>query len=253
MINSSLLISASIFADHNHSSSAKTMHHHDLSDSIKKAVMNSDRPEKDMARDKDRKPAEVMKFSGIKPGDIVADIGSAGGYYTRILSDLVGSEGHVYGFNGNEFARIFKNGNPTDPIAEARENVSSIMGTFNDPNFPEVLDAAIVVLIYHDTHLTYLNIDSVSMNQSIYDALKPGGTYLVIDHSAEPGSGLRDVESLHRIDQEIVLKEVESVGFRLVDESDILKNSDDNLDTMVMLPNVKGKSDRFIYKFIKPE
>ena len=127
------------------------------------------------------------------------------------------------------------------------------MGTFNDPNFPEILDAAIVVLIYHDTHLKYLNIDSVSMNQSIYDALKPGGTYLVIDHSAEPGSGLRDVESLHRIDQEIVLKEVESVGFRLVDESDILKNSDDNLDTMVMLPNVKGKSDRFIYKFIKPE
>ena len=100
---------------------------------INKAVGNQSRPEKDRQRDIDRKPSEVMLFSGIKPGDVVADIGSAGGYYTRILSDIVGPKGHVYGFNGIEFARVFKNGNPTDPIAAERENVTSIMGTFNDP------------------------------------------------------------------------------------------------------------------------
>ena len=96
----------------------------------------------------------------------MADIGSAGGYYTRILSDIVGPTGHVYGFNGKEFARVFKNGNPTDPIAEERANVTSIMGTFNAPVFSKMqLMLAIIVLIYHDTHLSQLNINTEAMNK----------------------------------------------------------------------------------------
>ncbi|MGY8861898.1 MAG: class I SAM-dependent methyltransferase [Pseudomonadales bacterium] len=220
---------------------------------IQAAVDSGARPEKDVNRDVARKPFDVMSFSGIKSGDVVADIGSAGGYYTRILSDIVGSEGHVHGFNGKEFARIFKNGNPTDPIAEERDNVTSIMGTFNAPTFSEPLDAAIIVLIYHDTQLSYLGIDTASMNRSLFDALKPGGSYLVIDHVAEMGSGLRDVDKMHRADPVLVRQEIEAAGFEFVAESDILRNSEDALNSMVMLPAMRGKTDRFILKFKKPE
>jgi predicted methyltransferase len=194
-----------------------------------------------------------MSFSDIGPGDIVADIGSAGGYYTRILSDIVGSTGHVYGFNGKEFARVFKNGNPTDPIAEEHANVTSIMGTFNAPVFSKMLDAAIIVLIYHDTHLSQLNINSEAMNKALFDAIKPGGTLMIVDHEAELGSGTRDVEKFHRIDKVLVKQEVENAGFRFVAESNILDNPNDALNTMVMMPDVRGKSDRFIFKFKKPE
>ena len=220
---------------------------------IKKAVSNKSRPEKDRKRDIDRKPFDVMLFSGIKPGDIVADIGSAGGYYTRILSDIVGPKGHVYGFNGIEFSRVFKNGNPTDPIAEELENVTSIMGTFNNPIFPESLDMAVIILIYHDTHLSQLNIDTATMNEALFNAVKPGGTLLVVDHSAEEGSNLRDVEKLHRIDPILVKQEIESAGFQFIADNNILNQPNDTLDTMVMMPNIRGKSDRFIFKFIKPE
>jgi len=220
---------------------------------IKKAVENQSRPEKDRQRDIDRRPFEVMLFSGIKSGDVVADIGSAGGYYTRILSDIVGPNGHVYGFNGKEFARIFKSGNPTDPIAEERDNVSSVMGTFNSPVFSEPLDVAIIILIYHDTHLSQLNINSEAMNNALFDALKPGGTLIVVDHKAEAGSGLRDVDKFHRIDQLLVKQEVESAGFLFIAESDVLNHPSDMHNTMVMMPAIRGKSDRFIFKFIKPE
>jgi len=227
--------------------------YHNIESIIKKAIENPKRPVKDTQRDNDRKPGEVMNFSSLKSGDVVADIGSAGGYYTRILSEIVGSEGHVYGFNGIEFARIFKNGNPTDPIAANRENVTSIMGTFNDPIFPEPIDMAVIILIYHDTHLSQLNIDTDAMNKSLFNAIKPGGIYLVVDHSAEEGSNLRDVDRLHRIDPILVKQEIESVGFEFIGESDILNKPEDPLNTMVMMPSVKGKSDRFIYKFRKPE
>ena len=225
----------------------------DIESIIKEAIANPTRPTKDTQRDVDRKPGDVMIFSSIKSGDVVADIGSAGGYYTRILSDIVGSKGHIYGFNGIEFSRIFKNGNPTDPIAAERENVTSIMGTFNDPIFPEPIDMAIIILIYHDTHLSQLNIDTDAMNKALFNAIKPGGTYLVVDHSAEEGSNLRDVDRLHRIDSILVKQEIESAGFEFITESDALNNPEDPLNTMVMMPLVRGKSDRFIYKFRKPE
>ena len=220
---------------------------------IKKAVENQSRPEKDRQRDIDRRPFEVMLFSGIKSGDVVADIGSAGGYYTRILSDIVGPNGHVYGFNGKEFARIFKSGNPTDPIAEERDNVSSVMGTFNSPVFSEPLDVAIIILIYHDTHLSQLNINTEAMNKALFNAIKQGGTLIIVDHKAELGSGTRDVEKFHRIDQLLVKQEVESAGFLFIAESDVLNHPSDMHNTMVMMPAIRGKSDRFIFKFIKPE
>ena len=127
------------------------------------------------------------------------------------------------------------------------------MGTFNSPVFSEPLDAAIIILIYHDTHLSQLNINSEAMNNALFDALKPGGILIIVDHKAEAGSGLRDVDKFHRIDQLLVKQEVESAGFLFIAESDVLNHPNDMHNTMVMMPTIRGKSDRFIFKFIKPE
>jgi predicted methyltransferase len=224
----------------------------DASAIIQTAVEDTTRPEKDVVRDNDRKPAEILAFSGIKPGDVVGDIGSAGGYYTRLLSTVVGPEGHVYGFNGTEFSRIFKDGNPTDPIAAERENVTSLVDTLNNPTFAQKLDAAIIVNIYHDTHLSFLGVDTGAMNKALFDALKPGGTYLIVDHKAAEGTGDKDTDKLHRIDAALVRQEVEAAGFEFIEESDVLSHPEDERTVMVMLPEMRGKSDRFVLKFRKP-
>jgi predicted methyltransferase len=219
---------------------------------IQTAVEDSARPEKDVVRDGDRKPADVLAFSGIKPGDVVGDIGSAGGYYTRLLSTVVGPEGHVYGFNGKEFSRVFKDGNPTDPIAAERENVTSVMGTLSGPTFDQPLDAAIIVNIYHDSHLSFLGVDTDAMNKALFEALKSGGTYLVADHKSAEGEGDSTTDKLHRIDPALVRSEVEAAGFEFVGESDVLSHPEDDHSIMVMLPQMHGKSDRFVFKFRKP-
>jgi predicted methyltransferase len=220
---------------------------------IQSAVEDSARPETDVVRDGDRKPAEVLAFSGIGPGDVVGDIGSAGGYYTRLLSGVVGPEGHVYGFNGKEFSFVFKDGNPTDPIAAELDNVTSVMGTLSGPTFDKPLDAAIIVNIYHDSHLTRLGVDTDSMNQAIFAALKPGGTYLVADHKSADGAGAGDADKLHRIDPALVRSEVEAAGFEFVGESDALSHPEDDRTIMAMLPNIRGNTDRFVFKFRKPK
>lgn len=221
---------------------------------IAAAVADAARPESDSAQDMGRKPADIMAFAGFKPGDVVADIGASGGYYTRIVSKIVGGEGHVYAFNSTEIDDMFyKDGNPADALAAEYENVSSIVTPLSTPFFDKPLDGAMIVKFYHDTHWDKLATDTGTMNKTIFDQLKPGGTYLVIDHSAEGGSGLRDVGTLHRIDGELVKQEVIAAGFELVAESDLLANPEDDSSKRVFDPSVRGKTDRFVYKFKKPE
>ena len=120
---------------------------------IAEAVAALPRPEEDKVRDADRKPGEVMDFSGIGPGDVVADIGASGGYYTRILAEIVGENGHVYAFNAKEVVDSFyKDGNPADALAAEYENVTSAVSPLSTPTFDKPLDAAIIILFYHDSH-----------------------------------------------------------------------------------------------------
>jgi predicted methyltransferase len=218
------------------------------------AVADAARPTEDSASDMGRKPADIMAFAGFKPGDVVADIGASGGYYTRIVSKIVGGKGHVYAFNSTEIRDMFfKDGNPSDALAVQYENVSSVVTPLSTPFFEKPLDGAMIVKFYHDTHWDKLATDTGSMNKTIFDQLKPGGTYLVIDHAAEDGSGLRDAGTLHRIDAEVVKQEVIAAGFELVAESDLLANSEDDRSKSVFDPSVRGKTHRFVYKFKKPE
>jgi predicted methyltransferase len=217
------------------------------------AVAEPSRPEADRARDADRKPAEVVSFAGIKPGDKVAEVMPGGGYFTRIFSKVVGDKGVVFAMvparapnapaNAPDFAAGVKAIAATPGYGNIR--VVAMEGEKFDP-----VDVAWTSLNYHDFH-NRPNADLVAFNKNIYNLLKPGGTYIVIDHAAQTGSGKRDTGTLHRIDPELVKTEAAAAGFQYVGESNALRNPADQKDKGVReVP--RGKSDQFVYKFRRP-
>lgn len=225
----------------------------DIHDVIAQAIANPARPESDRNQDSDRKSLEVLMFSGIKPGDRVADFIPGRGYVTRLFSKIVGPNGHVYAVVPTELpdrAVDSVNEIAADP---AYGNVTVIREPVNDFKTPEALDMVWTSMNYHDLHDDFFGpADLSALNKAVYDALKPGGIYLVLDHAAEPGSGLRDTDTLHRIDPEAVRKEVLAAGFELEGQSDILMNPDDDHTLKVFDPAIRGKTDKFIFRFRKP-
>lgn len=229
-------------------------HHH-----IDAAINSTERPENETSRDAKRKPAEVLKFSGVKPGMNVADLLGGGGYYTELFSRAVGDNGKVLNFINyyvrGRFVNFFGPGGPVEKRASEGQWKKNVELAFNDmENFKadEPLDVAFMGLFYHDTG--WQGTERDKMNKAIFDALKPGGVFVILDHSAEDGSGLRDVKTLHRIDKQFVIKEVEAAGFKLVDESDVLANPADTRDYNVFrdFNTNRDSTDRFLLKFQKP-
>jgi len=223
---------------------------------IANAVADQDRPDEDRQRDAARKPAEVLRFAGIKDGEKVADFIPGKGYFSRVLSGAVGPQGHVYAFIPSEFANFLKQPLPPDGSTPYPKfaNVSVIAGPVNDFAAPEPLDLVWISLNYHDLHDPFLApADLAKINKAVFAALKPGGRYVVIDHAAAAGSGLRDTNTLHRIDEASVKSEVEAAGFRLEGESDLLHNAGDPRTANVKDPTIRGKTDQFILEFKKPK
>lgn len=225
------------------------------------AVNDAARPEQDRARDATRHPAEILNFAGVEPGWTVADIGSGGGYYTRILSRAVGENGTVYAQNYQWVVDRFPNADTAlTAIAAEYDNVEYYVtpadGVMSGVDAP--LDAAFIVLGYHDLIWQQPDIQTLTReeriagNRAIYDALRPGGVLIVIDHRAEDGSMDRDVDALHRIDEAMVRGEIEAAGFRLDGESDLLSNADDSRDIGVFDPSIRGRTDRFVLRYRKP-
>ena len=227
-------------------------------DAISAAIADASRPETDKQRDANRKPAETLAFVGVKPGDRVAELLPGGGYFTRIFSKIVGASGHVYAL----VPAPSPNAPPDAPDFAARvkaiaadpnySNVSVVVEPFAQLKAPEAVDLVWTSQNYHDFH-NFPGLDLAVFNQLVFDALKPGGTYLVLDHAAEPGSGVRDTATLHRIDAETVKKEVLAAGFVFVGASDLLHQVDDPHAVKVFDPSVRGKTDQFILKFRKPK
>jgi predicted methyltransferase len=218
---------------------------------IAAAVADPGRPAADKDRDADRKPAETLAFAGVKPGEQIVDFFPGTGYFTRIFSKIAGPKGHV--------TALWPAGTPekyverTKPIAAdpAYANVAVVAQKVAD------LPAGSIDLFwtsqnYHDMH-NLPNTDVVAVDKAIFAALKPGGTFIVLDHAATAGSGFQDTNTLHRIDPEAVKTEVEGAGFKLVAQSDLLKNPKDPHTATVFDPSIKGKTDQFILKFEKPK
>lgn len=228
-------------------------------DYVRAAVDAPDRSAADRALDAGRKPDLMLAFFGIRPGMRVAELGAGGGYTSELLARVVGSTGKVYAQNSQFILDRFANGPLTERLAKPElsklGNIVRSDRPFDDPLAPEVkdLDAVLNVLFYHDT--VWQKVDRVKMNRAVFAALKSGGVYGIVDHSALPGSGLGATESVHRIEEKVLREEIESAGFRLVAEGSFLKNPDDTRDWSTS-PRVvgerRGTSDRFVLKFQKP-
>jgi predicted methyltransferase len=224
------------------------------SGTIAAAVSDSARPDDDKKLDAERKPAEMLALAHIKPGMRVMDLVPGGGYFTRLFAKAVGPKGYVYAYQPAEFS-AFSKGKPAKVRAVAADykNVSVIEAPVNDLTAPEPLDVVWTAQNYHDLHDSFAKPADLSViNKKIFDALKPGGLYIVLDHAAENGSGLRDTETLHRIDEATVKSEVMAAGFKLAGESNVLRNKDDDRKAKVFDPAIRHKTDQFILIFRKP-
>jgi predicted methyltransferase len=225
---------------------------------IADAVAQSTRPADQTALDAERKPAETVRFAGIKPGSKVMDLVPGGGYFTRIFSGVVGDKGWVYAYFPTETdAFLRKRIGPDAKIErlfDAIPHTSIIHAPIAKLAAPESLDIIFTAQNYHDFHDSFFGpADVTVVNKAIYDALKPGGYFVVIDHSAAKGSGLSATETLHRIDEAQLTKEVEAAGFKLVAHADFLRNKADPRDKIVFDPSIRHKTDQFVLKFQKPK
>ena len=226
----------------------------DVPANVKAAVADKGRPSADTERDANRKPADVVAFAGIKAGDKVADVNPGGGYFTRIFSKVVGPNGKVYAtISAAGLAAKPASGDGMRALqADAQYgNIVVNASDFDKLTAPEPLDVAWTSDNYHDFKNRGPGFTE-GMNKAIFAALKPGGTYLIIDHAAEKGSGARDTNALHRVDPDLVKAEVLAAGFKLESESNVLLNPADNHSNKVFEGDTKGKTDQFVFKFKKP-
>jgi predicted methyltransferase len=221
------------------------------------AVANAARTEADRERDAGRKPAEVLEFFGIEPGMTVLDMFSGGGYYTELLSYVVGPTGKVVahtnsayaGFVGDETANRYAN--------DRLPNVEHLLAENNELELPaDEFDAILLVLSYHDIYFSDPNswpkIDGPGLLEELKKGLKPGGTLDIVDHYAAAGSPRETGGTLHRIDPQIVIDELEAAGFVLEARSDVLRNLQDDREKGVFDPEIRGKTDRFVMRFRLP-
>jgi predicted methyltransferase len=221
------------------------------------AIAQTTRPADQVALDAERKPAETVVFAGIKPGSKMMDLVPGGGYFTRIFSGVVGDKGWVYAYFPTETDAFLRKRIGADAkierLFDAIPHTSILHASIMKLSAPESLDVVFTAQNYHDFHDSFFGpADITVVNKAIFDTLKPGGYFVVIDHSAAKGSGLRDTETLHRIDEAQLTKEIEAAGFKLVAHADFLRNPADPRDKIVFDPSIRHKTDQFVLKFQKP-
>jgi len=219
---------------------------------IRQAIESDARSDEQRARDAGRKPAEVLTLAGIDNGDEVIEFASFGHYYTTLLSDAVGSSGHVHMVDMPWIERF--GGEPARAFDAAHENATFTQTHYNEMELPSGVDTAMMVLFYHDLKREAADqtVDTGDMNARIFAALRPGGTFLVIDHKAEDGSGWRDAMTLHRSDAQTIIDEVTAAGFELETNSDLLAHPADDRTLNMRDPSLRGNTDRAVLVFRKP-
>jgi predicted methyltransferase len=218
------------------------------------AVADKGRPEADRARDADRKPVDMLEFAKITPGQTVVDYIPGKGYFTRLFSVEVGQKGLVYAVTPQLLLDKLK-GHPLPPPVSAepeRGNVHEVVATADSLNVPGKVDLFWTSQNYHDVH-NWTGTEGIArLNKRVFDVLKPGGLYIVLDHAGAPGLDEAGMAKLHRIDEALVKKEVIAAGFVLDGESSALRNPEDKHDTPVFDAAIRGKTDQFVLRFKKP-
>ena len=225
---------------------------------IAAAVADPARPQADRDRDADRKPAECIAFAGLKPGQRIADLIPGGGYFTRIFSGVVGPKGQVFAVAPPK--RPDAPPDRPEPSAAVRTiaadphygNVTVSVEKVAELKLPEKLDMVWTSQNYHDVH-NVPNIDVAAFNKAVFESLKPGGIYIVIDHAAAKGAGFTATSTLHRSDPDAVKPEVMAAGFEFVGSSDVIAVSADDHTAKVFEQGLHDKTDRYVLKFRKPK
>lgn len=223
---------------------------------IEAAVANPDRPETDVERDDQRRPGEVLAFMGVAPGSDILEMEAGGGYFTQILSAYVGEDGAIYMQNPAAFDGFLGDG--PEERAVALGNVDYVKSQFDDlPLGDASVDAATWFQGPHELWYTPENGEPLVATPDdsfpeIFRVLKPGGTFIVLDHTAPEGSPASIGGDTHRIDPQIVRDLAREAGFILISESDLLDNPDDDLTANVFDEAVRGRTDQFLMKFEKP-
>ena len=204
------------------------------------------------------KISELIRFARVDPGAIVIDVYPGDGDWTRLFSDVVGSKGRVFSFVPTEIADLKPDqvGRMQTLAKEpGRENVEAVSADLVAmPEATQPADVLWLHLFYHDLHTPLIQAKgakAAQFNRAVYERLKPGGSYVIIDHAAAVGTGTSDAQSLHRIEPASVREEVEAAGFVLDAESTMLANKDDAHAIKVFDPAIKGQTDRFVYRFVK--
>lgn len=247
----SLLVVALPLATH-----ASGVHTGALSVAVQRALDDPAR-QADKADDARRQLAAVMMFAEVKPGQKVLELVPGSGYWTRVFSAIVGPKGHVYTVWPNEMAKYSAKSlaNWQQLVATPQyANVSILQQPGGDLTAPKPVDVVFTAQNYHDFHDSFMGpLDMARFDKQVFDALKPGGLFVVIDHVAAAGSGFADTDTLHRVDPEAVKKEVQAAGFVFDGESDALRNPADTHVAKVFDKSIKGHTDQFIYRFRKPK
>jgi predicted methyltransferase len=221
------------------------------------AVQHPGRSSADLKRDSLDHPAEVLRLAGIKPGMQVADYLAADGYYSELLSYIVGPEGHVLLINNAAYDEWSENHWQDRLVSGRLPNVEHRTMEVEHLGLPDrSLDAILLIKVYHDlywvaTEGPWPKIDPTVALTEIARVVKPGGVLLLVDHSAKPGTGSADAGRLHRIDEEYARRDFEKHGFRFVSKSDVVRRPDDPRDQITYKGPMVGKTDRFVMVFRK--
>lgn len=217
---------------------------------VRAAIADPQRPAKDFAADALRDPANTLAFAGVKPGMSIVEMFPGGGYYTRLLSDIVGPNGHVLGIENAGWKGAVK-ADQALLREPGRARVQMKAEPFGEMDVPRAVDLVWITQNYHDLKVAeFGHVDIAAFNQKVFQALKPGGVYFILDHQANPGTTLAQTGKLHRVEKAQVIREVTAAGFKLVDEGAFLHRSDDDHTKPIF--DLKGKTDQYALKFIKP-
>lgn len=225
---------------------------------ITAALLDAARPNDQIEQDAWRRPAALIAFAGIKPGDRIADYMPGNGYFTRLFSRVVGPQGRVYAYLPTQQLANCKAAETAGTLDLKEDhryaNVQVVTGVSDQFSPPEQLDVVWTAQDYHDFHDKFMApTDVARLNAAIFKALKPGGAFIVIDHAASPGSGLRDTETLHRIDPDTIRSEVSHAGFVFEAQSNVLRNPQDSHSLLVFDPAIRHKTDQIAFLFRKPK
>ena len=223
----------------------------DVPATVSAAVADPTRPKADRDADALRDPADTLVFAGVKPGMVVGELYPCGGYFSRMISDIVGPAGKVYGIDTSRWKGC--DAATQKVIDEGHRNFSFTVNAFGEFTLPEKVDLFWITQNYHDLHIQeYGHVDMAAFNRHVFESLKPDGTYFVLDHQASGPLDDAAIAKVHRIWKAQIVAEVEAAGFKLAGEGAFLNRPGDDHTKPIFDPSVRGHTDQYALKFVKP-